>query len=145
MATVSVSVKVDKRKLERLIRAAPAEATREVRRGTERLRDDVVRRMPSRSGATARKTKAVMRGPYDGAVEIPEVPGRYLIEGTGLYGPKHRYIVPVAKTVLAWRQGTVWVFARRVRGIKPNSFAQDAARAALSPFQRAVAGIFGGG
>lgn len=145
MPTVSVSVTVNKRELERLIRRSPAVASATVKGRTDALRDDVVRRMPRRSGDTGRKTKAVMRGPYEGAVEIPEVPGRYLIEGTGIYGPKRRYIVPVTKSVLAWRQGGVWVFARRVRGIKPNSFAADAARAALSPFQRAAAGIFGGG
>jgi hypothetical protein len=55
MATVSVSVTVKKRELERLIRTAPADATREVRRGTERLRDDVV---PGCPGAPARR-----RGP----------------------------------------------------------------------------------
>jgi hypothetical protein len=140
MPTVSVSVTVKKRELERLIRTAPADATREVRRSTERLRDDVVARMPRRTGKTARATRAVMRGPFEGAVEIPEVPGRFLIEGT-------RSHVIRGNPLAFMGRGGGMVFVRFVRhpGTKPNDFAERAARAALSPFQRAVAGIFGGG
>jgi hypothetical protein len=140
MATVSVSVRVDKRELERLIRQSPALASREVARRTDALRDDVVRRMPRRTGKTAGRTVAVRRGPYDGAVEIPEVPGRFLIEGT------RPHVIRGNPLRFLGRGGGV-VFARVVHhpGTRANPFAADAARAALSPFQRAVALLFGGG
>jgi hypothetical protein len=141
MATVSVSVKVDKRELERLIRRSPADASATVKRQTGALRDDIARRMPKRTGQTARNTRAVMRGPYEGAVEIPEVPGRFLVEGTRAHA-----IVPRRGRALRFVAGGMVVFARRVwhPGTKPNRFAEDAARAAVSPAARAVAKIFGG-
>lgn len=138
MATVSVSVAVDRRELERLIRRAPAEARRVVRRRNEALRDDLVRRMPRRTGETARRTRAVATGEYEGRVEIPEVPGRFLIEGTRPH--------VIRGNPLRFRSGERWVFARLVRhpGTRAHPFAQQAARAAVGPLARAVTGIFGG-
>ena len=71
---------------------------------------------------------------------------RYLEEGTGLYGPLHRWIVPVRAKALRFpqpgnpgftlagrqrkgRAGAMakWVYAKRVRGIMPRRYARDAA------------------
>lgn len=142
MAYVTVSVKVDKRALDRLIRDSPSQARAAAKGNADALRADVVRRMPRRTRETARKTVVQERGPYDYAVAIPEVPGRFLIEGT-----KPHIIRAKGRGFLRFmgRGGGV-VFARMVNhpGTKANSFAADAARAALTPFQRAVARIFGG-
>jgi len=53
-------------------------------------------------------------------------------DGTGLYGPRHRMIVPVNKKVLRWKAkgGAAgkngYVFSRHSRGMKPNHFLKDA-------------------
>lgn len=71
---------------------------------------------------------------------------KYLEIGTGLYGPRNRWIVPIrarflrfpqpgnAGFTLAGRQrsgragaGASWVYARRVRGIRPLRIFRDAA------------------
>lgn len=52
--------------------------------------------------------------------------GRYHIEGTGIYGPKKRPIVPVRAKVLRFVIGDRVIFAKSVRGIKPNRFDQRA-------------------
>lgn len=71
----------------------------------------------------------------------------YVEKGTGIYGPKHRPIVPKTKKVLAWRTGSVtlsgrsrvkggqetagWAFARSVKGRKPTPFLEPGARKAV--------------
>jgi hypothetical protein len=61
----------------------------------------------------------------------------YVHDGTGLYGPRHRMIVPVNKKVLRWRPkgaGKVgkggFVYSMRSRGMRPNPFLRDAIMAA---------------
>lgn len=70
----------------------------------------------------------------------------YLEHGTGLYGPRHRWITPVKAQALRWPQkgnksftlagrprsgragaGAAYTFAKRTRGMRPRKFAQDAA------------------
>ena len=48
----------------------------------------------------------------------------YLEKGTGIYGPRRTYIVPKRKKYLRWwdRKRKRWVFAKKVRGIKPHKF-----------------------
>lgn len=68
---------------------------------------------------------------------------RYLNEGTGIYGPRHRPIRPVSRKFLRFKsRGTFgpvaaggrragrgqWVFARQVRGIPPHPFLWEALR-----------------
>jgi hypothetical protein len=59
----------------------------------------------------------------------------YVHDGTGLYGPKHTLIRPKFSKVLVFRSKTYGakkgkyaglVFARHVRGMKPNPFLADA-------------------
>lgn len=141
MAGVTVSVTVDKRALERLVRRGPAEAERVTRERAVALRQDIQQRMPRDTGRTARATREVRKGPYDWAVEIPAVPGRFLIEGT-----RAHVIRPRFRHVLRFFGPAGVVFARVVHhpGTRPNPFAEDAARAAQRPFARLVAAIFGG-
>lgn len=61
---------------------------------------------------------------------------RYIHEGTGIYGPKGAPIVPVTRQVLKFqvkgstgkRRGkdAKWVYAKSVKGVKPNPFLVDA-------------------
>ena len=48
----------------------------------------------------------------------------YVHEGTGVYGPRHRPIRPVTKRYLRFkpRGSREFVFARQVRGMKPNKY-----------------------
>lgn len=56
----------------------------------------------------------------------------YVHDGTGLYGPKHHYIVPVNKKILRWKaKGGAggkggYVFAKRSSGMQPNPFLKNA-------------------
>lgn len=72
---------------------------------------------------------------------------RYIEEGTGIYGPRKRPIVPKTKKVLAWRTGAVtlggrsrvkggrqiagWAFARSVKGRKATPYLVPGAQDAL--------------
>jgi bacteriophage HK97-gp10 putative tail-component len=55
----------------------------------------------------------------------------FVHDGTGLYGPNHRYIVPVNKSVLRWKtKGSGgkngYTFAKRSSGMRPNPFLKNA-------------------
>lgn len=55
----------------------------------------------------------------------------YVEEGTGLYGPKRRYITPVTAKRLAWvatagPSAGQWMRAKRVRGMQPWHFMRNA-------------------
>lgn len=63
---------------------------------------------------------------------------RYVHDGTGLYGPHHRYILPKNKKVLRWKvKGPKklvgkggYVYAKRSSGMRPNPFLKNALSAA---------------
>lgn len=57
---------------------------------------------------------------------------RLIHDGTGLYGPLHRYITPKRAKRLRFRPrgSRRYVYARRVRGMEPNPFLANALRAA---------------
>lgn len=61
---------------------------------------------------------------------------RYVHDGTGLYGPKGAYIVPINKKILRWKAKKGkggkggYVFAKRSSGMKPNPFLKNALSAA---------------
>ena len=63
----------------------------------------------------------------------------WIHDGTGIYGPKHTPIKPKQAKVLAFRSKVYgakkgkyagWVFARSVKGMKPNPFLKNALEAA---------------
>jgi len=52
---------------------------------------------------------------------------RYVHDGTGIYGPKHHLITPKSAHVLAWHGNEgEFVFAKHVKGMRPNPFLRDA-------------------
>lgn len=56
--------------------------------------------------------------------------GRWVHDGTGIYGPRRHRIEPVRARVLVFRGRGGLVFVRWVRGMRPNHFLTDALRAA---------------
>lgn len=56
---------------------------------------------------------------------------RYVHDGTGIYGPRGLPIKPTHARALHWRgPGGESIFARQVKGMKPNPFLRDAFLAA---------------
>lgn len=72
----------------------------------------------------------------------------YVEKGTGIYGPRHKKIVPRRAKVLAWRTGATrlsgrsrtsggrelagWAFARSVRGRRATPFLEPGVRKAIT-------------
>ncbi len=50
----------------------------------------------------------------------------FVHEGTGIFGPFKRPIVPKTKPFLAWQKDGIWHFAKSVRGMKARPFLQQA-------------------
>jgi hypothetical protein len=58
---------------------------------------------------------------------------RWVHDGTGLYGPNHRYITPKRRRRMKFKtktSGGRYVYARRVQGMRPNPFLVSALSAA---------------
>ncbi|AXQ60642.1 tail completion or Neck1 protein [Gordonia phage MelBins] len=104
-----------------------------------RVQNAARRRAPVDSGALRNSIEYVVDvGPNSTRVTIGSaLPyARYLHEGTGIYGPQGTPIVPVTREVLKFqvkgssgrRRGrdAPWVFAKSVKGVKPNPFLVDA-------------------
>lgn len=74
-------------------------------------------------------------------VGSPLAYARYRHEGTGIYGPHHRRIVPVTAKALKFRAGDKskaktrrgWVFARSVRGTPPSPYLTKALEEVFGP------------
>jgi hypothetical protein len=108
----------------------------------------VVRRMATYGRRTvndAKRTAPVDKGTYRASLQyVIEVRGnavilrvgsdlhyaRYIAEGTGIYGPKHRPIRPVHRKFLKFKpKGSKrYVFARQVKGSPPNPHLAEALR-----------------
>jgi hypothetical protein len=54
--------------------------------------------------------------------------GLWVHDGTGIYGPRHTPIVPRKAKYLRfyWKKEGRWVFAKSVRGMKPNTYLKSA-------------------
>ena len=50
----------------------------------------------------------------------------YVHQGTGIYGPHKKRIVPTTKKALAFQIGGKWIYRRSVKGQKPNPFMKRA-------------------
>ena len=106
---------------------AKLELGRDPRRiNTGRLRADIRARFHMINGAPAVRVGTSLK--Y----------ATYVHNGTGLYGPRHRMIVPVSKKVLRWKaHGPTgipgkggYVFSMKSRGMRPNPFLRKALIAA---------------
>ena len=100
-------------------------------------RGQMVLNMPRKTGGTGRSLHVTGVTSSSAQIRGSQV-AAWIEEGTGLYGPAHHVITPVAARVLAWRVGSVrlsgasrvskgrqlagWAFARSVKGMKPRPF-----------------------
>jgi hypothetical protein len=78
-------------------------------------------------------TQLVVRGDRPIAIVGTNVRyARFVHDGTGIYGPRGRVIRPKRRKFLRFRpKGTGrWVYARKVRGMRPNPFLANALVAA---------------
>jgi len=100
-----------------------------------------------RHSITSRTTGIGFRA--HGEVRATAPYARYVHQGTGLFGPHHRKIVPREKKALRFTAGGQTLFRRSVKGQRPNPF-MDRALAAVSAdipglVDRAIARHLGGG
>lgn len=89
------------------------------------------RRCPRRSGRLGGSIRPSMRRDSRGLVGVVGTDVEYALfvhEGTGLYGPRKRRIVPVTKRALYWKGARHPV--RSVRGQRSNPFLRDALKEA---------------
>lgn len=56
----------------------------------------------------------------------------YVHEGTGIYGPRHRMIVPVRAKALRFKVDSKVVYAKHVRGVRARPFLVEALNAAVA-------------
>ncbi len=98
---------------------------------------------PKFSGDLARTTALVKKGNDDNVFERIVVPTqpytKYVHEGTGLFGPFARRIVPKFKKVLRWvgANGQV-IFARSTAGQRPNRFLDRAFKRLVAESDRLI-------
>jgi hypothetical protein len=144
---VTVVVTLNQAEIDRVFHSPGGPVFRYVHDLTEQVRNAAVRRAPHDTGALAASIESLVTIYGDritGRVGSRLGYARYVQEGTGLYGPKHRLIVPVQAKVLAFRPGRMigplrrgkkhpspekrgpMIFARYVKGSPPNPFLTDA-------------------
>ncbi len=126
-------------KLQRLMETAPARTRAALLKA--RLRSAFLIQR------AAKEEAPVDKGPLRASINIRHLSDAAIIapgtnyalavhEGTGIYGPKKTPIRPKNGKVLAWRSGSGWIFARSIKGQKPNRFMARAAKAVTPAVQR---------
>jgi hypothetical protein len=68
------------------------------------------------------------RGTFGSRVGTNVTYAMFVHDGTGIYGPRKRLITPTRKKFLRFRPkgSATYVYARKVRGMRPNPFLRDA-------------------
>lgn len=139
---VRINITLNEPEIERLLRSPDGDVA------------NMVRRVADRTANIARANAPVDDGPLRASIRVSmEYGGRtvkarvytnlhygiYVHEGTGIYGPKGRPIRPKRGQYLVFearnarttpRGGGTMVFAREVRGQRPNRYLLNALRAA---------------
>ena len=133
MARVSITTRLNESEVEAAVRhhvtkavrraqrrtrdRAKAELTKAGRVDTGRLRNSIVSEVVEPSGQ-------VLRGRVVADVDYAD----YVHQGTGVYGPRGRPIVPRRARVLRWRPrgSSAFVFRPEVRGVEPTPFLKRA-------------------
>jgi len=130
---------IDQGALNRLLRSAEGAVAKDMlRRGikVESRAKQLVSSNPSRVRTGRLRSSITHQLVMSGGVPVCRVGtnvvyARFVHDGTGLYGPRHRMIVPVNKKVLRWRGKGGWVYSRRSRGMVKNEFLKNALSAAV--------------
>ncbi len=90
---------------------------------------EIIMNTPVDTGITRNMWEFYPTGVFEYRLENKNGPVVLFLEkGTGIYGPRKVYIVPKNKKALRWysrRRGS-YVFAKKVKGIKPKHFIEDA-------------------
>lgn len=103
----------------------PRSLTEAMTRSVLILEGDLKREVKVKSGGTRRTfTHRVEAGGTRGVAGSNSPIARYLHEGTGLYGPKKRRIVPTTKKALMWKGAAHPV--RSVKGMRPDNYVERA-------------------
>ncbi len=139
--------RVNQAVVDELLRGRSGPVVRHIEEIVQAVRSEAVRNVKRDTGALAASIEATVNV-YGrlvvGRVGTPLFYARYLHEGTGIYGPKHRPIYPVSAKVLRFKPGRMmgplpagkagtspenrgaWVFARSVKGVPPHPFLVEA-------------------
>lgn len=138
-----IRVTINQSALRELLSGPNGDVVKFVRDLTRRVENEAKRRVAVDEGtlrASISSTVTVEPGRVVGRVGSPLPYARYVEEGTGLYGPKHRLITPVSAKVLRFK-GTRgggagdrpggWVFTPYVRGMRPRPYLVPAVRAVV--------------
>jgi hypothetical protein len=102
--------------------------TRVLETYAEAVRGELETRTP---GKAAKAWK--ISGPESSAITISNDTSYlpYIERGTGLFGPRHAWIVPKTAKVLSWMQNGRQIFATRTRGMESQPFIKEAIRAGM--------------
>ena len=133
--SVRVDVDLDEAAIVELVAGIVGEVTADVANAARRRCpvDNGALRASIRSKVSRRGTEVI------GEVYSDLEYAAYVHQGTGIYGPSHRPIRPVRARVLSWQQaGAGRVFAREVRGSRPQPFLADALAEVVGHVDRAV-------
>ena len=87
--------------------------------------EDIVNSTPVDTGVTRNSWDFYPTGFFEYKLVNTNGPITLFLElGTGVYGPRKRYITPVRKKVLRWydKKSKTYKYAKRVKGIKPYKF-----------------------
>jgi hypothetical protein len=98
------------------------------KRLTLRVQSGAKRRAPVRKGRLRSSINAEMHPGPMGRVSTHVSYAQYIMRGTGVYGPRHAPIVPKRAKFLKFKPKgkSKFVYARSVKGIKPNPFLKNA-------------------
>jgi hypothetical protein len=128
------TVRVNGTELRRALNSPQGPAVRALRRASAQVESEAKRRCPVDTGrlrASIHTELFTRGGDWIAKVGTNVHYGRYVEQGTGLYGPRHRVIRPVRARVLRWvpRGSNKAVFARSVRGVRPRPYLVPALKA----------------
>ena len=127
---MNVSVQVDDKEVRADLRKAPQLVVSGlggwVRSTTGMAGDAAKDEAPQVTSQLQTSIRAKYSGNFRAEVKPNAEYAKYVIGGTGLYGPKKRPITPRSASVLAFSVSGSPVFARSVKGQKPNDFMERA-------------------
>jgi hypothetical protein len=130
---VSIRIDVHNQFINRLLRSPAGPLARNMLTRGNRVRREARRRINSQSGALARSITVdviVENGGAGVRVGTSLHYARYVHDGTGLYGPRHRPIRPTRRKALAFSGGTGTVIVASSSGQRGTKFLSEALSAA---------------
>ena len=131
--STSITFNVEPGRVRRILLAPLGLVERDARRRVRRVETAARRLAPGSMGQGQRIRGRVERGPdgLRGVVTSTHPASLYVIKGTGVHGPRRRRITPVRAKALRFVLNGRVVYAKSVKGQKPNDFLGKALRQAL--------------